>query len=195
MAYKEGRFADILPSPQDQDRQIAIHQNLLKVSLENTMQVLTPPLIKSQKDWPTRVTLTSSPQEIPIEIPRKAPFFMFEHLLIHYPADLINDEPSPPIKIMVQGTDRIYIPRESQHDRQATGGADTLNFTSPSTDTQPAAPGVIAPYIGAIPFDILLDSETNFSVIVFGFDGTNPAWIDIAITGRMFLNRKMLKYF
>lgn len=195
MAYKEGRFADILPSQKEQAEQIAIHQNLYKFSLKNTYQVLTPPLIKTQKDWPTRVTLNSSPQTIPIEIPRKAPFFHFENLLIHYPADLNNDVPSPPIKIMVTGTDRIYLPREQQASRPATGGVDALLFTSPGTDPQPANSGDQGPFIGALPFDILLDSETEFSIVVFGFDGTNPEWIDIAVTGRMYFNRSMLGRF
>lgn len=195
MVYKEGRFADILPSPAEQDEQIALHDRLYKTSLINTLQILAPEPIKEQANWPTRVYLNDSPQEVPIRLPRKSPLFYFQLLLAHYPSDKDNPLTSPQLKFVVRGTDRLYIPQEETKRRKKTGGADLRNFTTPNTDPDPASLGNVAAYRGATPFNILLESETNFSLSIYGFDGTNPEWVDIAITGRAIMNRKILESF
>jgi hypothetical protein len=198
MAYKEGLFADILPSITEQERQIKLHNELWKASLENTLQVLTPPRVKTQNDWPTRVYLTKSPQVIPIEIPRKAPEFYFQYLLAHYPADYVQDVTGPIIKMMIKLEDRILIPEEAHKNQPApTGGADLRNFTHPNTDPDPATTSTDTQsnFKPVIPFNRLIPSETEFTILVFGFDGTNPEWIDIAIVGRMIMNRAVLSTF
>lgn len=195
MKYKEGRFADILPSPKEQDLRIALHDDLYKTSLENTFQVLAPANNPSQNQWPTRIYLERSPQEVPIEIPRKAPWFFFQLLLSHYPADEANNLAGPALKFVIKGLDRILIPQEETTRRPKTGGGDLRNFTFPNTNPDPAAIGDRSAFRGALPFNKLLDSETTIDIIIFGFDGAKPAWVDLAIVGRMIKNRKILDSF
>ena len=186
MGRKEGRFADILPSPEEQDRQLRLHEGILKIALENCFQILTPPAVDSQTDWPTRIYLTDSPQEVLIKIPRKSKEFLLENVYIHYPPDTENEVTGPTLTFMVVGADKIYMPRP---------GADVRNFTTPNTDPDPATPGDLSSYKAGLTFNVIFENLSELSVIITGFDGTNPEWVDLCLVGRCVNNRKILDIF
>lgn len=186
MARKEGRFADILPSPEEQDRQIRVHESILQIALENTFQILTPPVIPTQTDFPTRIFLTEPIQEVFINVPRKSKEFLLQNVYIHYPPDTAGGLTGPTLTVMVAGADKLYMPNP---------GADVRNFTTPGTSNDPATPGDLASYKSGLNFDVMFESLSELRVLIFGFDGTDPEWVDMCLVGRCINNRKVLDMF
>lgn len=186
MGRKLGRFADILPSPEEQDRQLRVHDGILKVALENAFQILTPPVIRTQTDFPTRIILTQSPQEVPIKIPRKSKEFLLQTVLIHFPPDTANNLTGPQLNVLVAGADKLYMPYS---------GADVRNWTSPGVDADPAAASDISSYKSGLKFNVIFENLSEFRVLLFGFDGTNPAYVDMCLVGRCVDNRKIMDIF
>lgn len=186
MARKDGRFADILPSPEEQDRQIRVHESILQIALENTYQILTPPIIETQLDWPTRIFLTEPIQEVFINVPRKSKEFLLQNVYIHYPPDTINGLTGPTLTVMVAGADKLYMPNP---------GADVRNWTTPGTSSDPGTAGDLASYKSGLTFNVIFENLSELRVLIFGFDGTNPEWVDIALVGRCVNNRKVLDVF
>lgn len=183
---KTGRFADILPSPAEQDAKIREHEGILKVSLENTFQILTPPVIDGQA-FPTRVFFNEFRQEIFLDTPRKSKWFWLKFVLIHFPPDLTNDLPGPPLFVQILSLDKKYT----------TDPIDVRNFTTPNVDPDPlaASPADQSQISNRIPIDRLFPADENLRIVFTGWNGTNPEWVDLIGVGRCLKSRKLMDDF
>lgn len=180
----KGQFANIEQTAEQQDKMISLHRSMYERSLLNPFQILAPPNLDTQPNFPNRIVLTQSPQQVYIEVPRKALYFLFKQILISWPKNLAGGLPGPQLEITIDGLDK----------KHQNSSINVQNFTSPGTQPDPSTASA-SNYFGAYKWNTLFPNMGVFKLTIFGFDGTNPAHVDIAIIGRAMVDRKLVKGF
>lgn len=181
------------PSLEQQDEAIIEHENVLLESIQNALLILLP--IKPDPDaifFPHRVPLVVSPQAISIKTPISYESILIQKILMGYPNGGAPNTLGPTLKMKWGGTDRKWIDVDIKN-QVLTGlpqGADIRLFTSPGTTGDPATAGVLTQFASSIPLNILIPPETVVQLIIEGFDGVNPAFVDIMLVCRGFQNQR-----